>query len=792
MSRWAQAVLAACGLAAAAACTTGCARTPAPSELSVILVTLDTARADRIGAFGGKAVPTPNLDEMARGGTLFEQAFSQAPLTLPSHASMLTARYPASIGVRHNGLYRLRNPEPTLASSLGASGFETAAFVAAYVLNKEFGLDQGFGTYDDVVVRGLGGGEDQMLEAERTADEVNARVFDWLGRRRPGRFFLWVHYYDPHEPYRPPERPSRVLAGSGYDREISYVDACFGDLIRRLEDDGILDRSILVVAGDHGESLGEHGEDTHGFFLYDATLHVPLFIRAPGLVPAGRRVGGPVELVAVAPTILDLLSLPALEKAQGKSLRGRIDGTDDGRAAVAHAETLMPRLEYGLATLRMIRDGRYKYVGAPRPELYDIEKDPGEQRDLAALDANRSRDMASALSAWERATTDETASKGARRNLSREEEERLRSLGYLAGDFFKKGATAETGLPDPKDRIGEIRRVHEARMRLREGNAAAALAVTDEILRENPRSQRSRNTRIVALIQLERYAEAEKEALTALAAAEADRDNTSVLGEKARMLLASAYRLQGKQREAEEVYRRLLAEDARKSAVAVELASLLGETGRAAEGLRLLDEIRSREPRNGTALATRFEILSRQGDRAATLEAALALAESRAGDAATLVEAGLFLLEAGQPTSAATCFETAQQQNAEPDPELFGQIGAARMAAGQVDSARKAFLAMSRISPTDPRPHYYLGVIALETGDETGARTNFARALAIAPSFTSPLVKLGRYLASRGSGEEAARLFEDAIRRNPGDTEARKSLDSLRGAPSGRTPAPGR
>jgi arylsulfatase A-like enzyme/predicted Zn-dependent protease len=745
-------ILAGCGLVAVSLWTMRCGRAPAPSELSVILVTLDTTRADRIGAFGGTAVPTPNLDAVAREGAIFEQAISQVPLALPSHASMLTGRYPSSHGVHHNGLYRLRESETTLATRLRAAGFETAAFVAAYVLNRGFGLEQGFDTYDDVDVNRFRGGEDQLFEAERTADQVNARVFDWLGRRRPGRFFLWVHYYDPHEPYRPPETPGRTLHGSGYDREISYVDACFGDLVKRLRDGGLLDRSVLVVVGDHGESLGEHGEDTHGYFLYDATLRVPFILRAPGLVPRGLTVGGPVELVDVAPTVLDLLGLPPLEKAQGKSLRPRIEGTDDGRLAVAHAETLMPRLEYGLAALHMIRDPRYKYIEAPRPELYDIEKDPGERHDLASGEADRSREMAAILSAWKGGTTDESAS---------------------------------AGLADPKDRIDEIRRVHLSRERFKKGDAVGALKSADEILRENPRSQEARTTRILALIEIERYPEAEKESLAALAAAETDGENTAVLAEKARSMLASAYRLEGKVREAEGLYRQLLKDDPRRSMIAVDLAGLLGETGRGAEGLKLVGDVLARDPRNGMALAARFEIEARQGNKEAAIRSAAALADSRSGDASTLVEAGLLLLDAGQPARAAACFEVAQEQNARPDPELFGQIGAARMAAGQVDEAKKAFLAMGQARPADPRPHYYLGMIALEGGDEAGARASFGRALERAPTFTAPLVAYGRYLASHGARAEAVRVLEDALRRNPGDAEARKLLDAARGAVRG-------
>ena len=318
-------------LLVAAMLASGCSRTAPGSGRSLILVTLDTTRADRIGAFGGRAVPTPRLDAAAREGAAFEEAISQVPLTLPSHSTIFTGRYPASHGVRHNGIYRLRESETTLAKRLKSAGYATAAFVGAFVVNRGFGLEQGFDTYDDVGVDRFQGGRDQVFEAQRTADEVNARVFDWLDRRKgSGPVFLWVHYYDPHEPYEPPEKAGRTLEGSGYDREISYVDACFGDLVDRLRAAGLYDRSVVVVAGDHGEGLGEHGERTHGLFLYDAALRVPLLIRAPGIVPAGARIGGPVELADVAPTVLDLLGLRRSRRRKGEaSVRGSRGRTTD-------------------------------------------------------------------------------------------------------------------------------------------------------------------------------------------------------------------------------------------------------------------------------------------------------------------------------------------------------------------------------------------------------------------------------------------------------------------------------
>ena len=711
-----------------------CGRPGVPEHRSLVLVTLDTTRADRIGAFGGTTVPTPNLDRLAREGTIALDATSQVPLTLPSHASILTGRYPASHGVHHNGIYRLRGDEETIAEHLSASGFDTAGFVASYVLNRGFGTEQGFEVYDDVEVNRYALGRDQVFEAQRTADEVNARVFPWLDAHRGKRFFLWVHYYDPHEPYDPPEKPGRTLQGGGYDREISYVDACLGDLVEKLRETGELDRALLVIAGDHGEGLGEHGENTHGLFLYEGTLHVPLLLRAPGLIPAGRSIGGAVELVDLAPTVADYLGLPAFTRAQGKSLRPRIEGTNDGRSAKAHAETMMPRLEFGWAELRMLRDGRFKYIDAPRPELYDVRADPAEERDLARVEGARAAHLAGELDAWLAATTEAPADRASRRALDPDEESRLRSLGYLAGEALNSGRS-DGPLLDPKDGIKEARALDAARDLLRAGDAAGTLAALEPILAANPRNHQARVSRVLALIETGKLPRAEEEAERALALSGADGAVAPALADTARGVLASVLRLQGKNREAEAEYRRLLANDPRNESASVDLARLLGETHRAGEAARLLDGVLADDPRNGMALAARFQLETRRGDDAARLKTARALADARAGDPQTLIETAKVLADANDPARAAVCYERILAQTSQPQAGLYGQLGFERLRAGNLEGAQAAFTAASKLRPAEPRPVYFLGVIAQKRGDLAAARHYFTRALALDPGF---------------------------------------------------------
>jgi arylsulfatase A-like enzyme/Flp pilus assembly protein TadD len=767
--------------AALCGCLAACSKQGSDSERSVILITLDTTRSDRIGAYGGTRVPTPNLDRIAEEGVLIEEAISQVPLTLPAHASILTGRYPASHGVRHNGLYRLREEETTLAERLRDAGFDTAAFIGAFVLNRGFGVEQGFDTYDDLPGSRIESGHDQIFEAERTADQVNAAVFEWIEKRQDDRkVFLWVHYYDPHDPYEPPETPGRSLQGTGYDREISYIDACIGDLVERLDKAGLLDASVLIVAADHGESLGEHHESKHGVFLYEAAVRVPMLLRAPGILPANTRVKGQAELVDIAPTILDLLGLEPMEAAEGNSLLLRIRGENGAGPTRAFAETLMPRIEYGWAELRMIRDGRFKYIEAPTPELYDLQADPGESVNLASRDPERSAGMATMLSEWRQATSGGSGSGEARRTLSAEEEERLRSLGYLEGDAFRTDDEGDRERPDPKEQIVKRERLYAAERRLKAGDAAGALAGIDAILEENPGNHSARDLRVSALIALERWTEAEEEALAFVAAAEADPEVAVVHLEKARGLLASVYRLQGRAREAEEQYRLIIELNPVAEIAWADLARILVETGRREEAHRLLDEALAQNPRNNLALAERFLLEEEENDAEAASRSAAALADARAGDADVLRKAGDRLLEAGDPKRAAACFERALEKTG-PDLTLLGKLGTAQIRAGDLEMARETFLKASRLRPEDARPHYFLGKIALGMGDENEGRARLERAAQLDDGFAPPLVTLGRWLALQGRREEALEKIEEALRRDPTNAQAREAFEKLTG-----------
>lgn len=418
-----------------------CARPPASKPLpSVLLVTIDTLRADRVGAYGDAAARTPSLDALARDGVLFERAFTPVPLTLPAHATILTGLLPPEHGVRGNGSFALREGPRTLAETLRARGLRTAAFVGGFPVARRFGLARGFDTYDDAFARAPGLHFDF---AERPADRVVDAARAWLGAT-PGPVFVWAHFYDPHAPYAPPEG---FRGSDPYRGEIAFADAMLARLLETWR--ARPGPSLEVVTSDHGEAFGERGEESHGLFVYDTTLRVPLLLRGPGL-PAGLRCGPPVSLRDLPATLAAWAGAGGLP---GRSLE-RFWARDGTAAAEPplYAETLAPRLDFGWSELRAWRSGRHKYVRAPRAELYDLEDDPEESRNLAAAHP----ELAASLEGELRAALAKMGDVEAHRAAGSDTSERLRSLGYVQGPGGR-GSGA-----DPKDRLEVARRIARA------------------------------------------------------------------------------------------------------------------------------------------------------------------------------------------------------------------------------------------------------------------------------------------------------------------------------------------
>jgi arylsulfatase A-like enzyme/Flp pilus assembly protein TadD len=445
--------------------------------LNVLLVTLDTTRPDRLGAYGYDKARTPALDALAAGGVRFANAYCQVPMTLPSHCSILTGTGPLAHKVRNNGTYFLSQEMVTLAERLKERGYRTAAFVSSFNVDSRFGVAQGFDIFDDQF------GANEMIKtfrSERGAGETSAAFLRWLDGMPGGPFFSWVHYYDPHMPYDPPS-PFKEQFQDPYDGEIAYMDASFAKILEGLRKKGLLENTLIVVAGDHGEAFGEKKEVSHGLFIYDATMKVPLLFHAPRNIPRGRVVDARVRLIDIMPTILDALKMPANKEVQGRSLLPYIEGrrSDD---LPCYLECYYPLETYGWSELVGLIDNGKKFIKAPRPELYDLKSDPGESRDLVQKEAGAAAAMMRKLQAMIVADSSDLAP--SRRKLSREEEERLRSLGYVAGDASVR--VGKGPLPDPKDKVDEFQIIYRAVFCEEEGKWEEAEKSYREILRLQP------------------------------------------------------------------------------------------------------------------------------------------------------------------------------------------------------------------------------------------------------------------------------------------------------------------
>lgn len=479
------------GALAASATTSGCGASSPPDFASrrgteqhnVLLITLDTIRADHIGAYGNTEASTPVIDGLAAEGVRFEAAYGPVPLTLPSHTSLMTGTYPMFHGVRDNGGFVVPPEVETLAERFSAHGYSSAAFVSAYVLDSRWGLDQGFGVYfDEFDVAGER--IVAMGSVQRPADEVVDAAIDWLSTVTDGPFFLWVHLYDPHAPYDPPEPYRSRFAGRPYLGEIAFTDAQVGRLLDHLDAVGKRDRTFIVLTGDHGESLGEHGETQHGLFIYEGAIRVPLVFWVPFDGYRGVVRSEPTSLVDIAPTLHEMVGLEPTDQHQGVSLVQRFDPTTDVQERAIYAESLYGRLHYGWSELAALIGPRHKLIESSEPELFDLAADPREQRNLVgvrntdfrrlslALDSRRDGWSANALAAGLEEVDDETR-------------QRLAALGYV-GTFSEVDHDPGEPLPSPRSRIDLYNKTIDARQAMSAGEPARAETLLLEILEVDP------------------------------------------------------------------------------------------------------------------------------------------------------------------------------------------------------------------------------------------------------------------------------------------------------------------
>jgi arylsulfatase A-like enzyme/Tfp pilus assembly protein PilF len=450
--------------------------------LNLVVVTLDTTRADRIGCYGAKDVETPNLDALAARGVRFDAAVAPMPLTLPAHCTLFTGLLPGAHGVRDNGGFKLAAEHVTLAEVLKERGFATGGFVSAFVLDHRWGIAQGFDRYfDDFDLKQQE--KLSMGEIQRPGNETLDKALEWIRGVKDRRFFAWVHLYDPHAPYDPPEPYKSRYASRPYDGEIAWTDSLVGRLLDELTQLDLSKKTVIAVLADHGESRGEHGEHGHGYFVYEQVTHIPFILATPYSKPHGRVVDTVVRSVDVAPTVLDLVGVAGTLKGTGTSLVPLLSRAG-GEPGDGYSESYYARFHYGWSELRAVRTKRWHFIESPKAELYDLSSDPGETVNLASRELSTLDRLRSSLAEFERASIAKLAAAAP----VEEDEETLRklaSLGYVGGTTVDDG-TSWRDLPDPKDRLPVYDRMGRIRAMVKDGQEEEAIPLLESVLREAP------------------------------------------------------------------------------------------------------------------------------------------------------------------------------------------------------------------------------------------------------------------------------------------------------------------
>jgi arylsulfatase A-like enzyme/tetratricopeptide (TPR) repeat protein len=455
----------------------------------IILISIDTLRADRLPMYGYDKVATPHLDALRGDSILFANAYSHVPLTLPSHASILTGLLPPGHGVRSNIGYRLNAETPSIPALLKAAGYATGGAISSYVLRGSTGMAGAFDFYDDAISNRSGVAIGNL---QRAGNVTSAIAKKWIEQQEPRPFFFLLHLFEPHAPYSAPEPFRSKYASAPYDGEIAATDALVGDFLAFLKARGIYDRATIIFLSDHGEGLRQHGEPEHGIFLYRETIHVPLLVKLPGRERAGETVTAPVGLVDVLPTVTELTGVEPPTNLDGRSL---LDPADPQRTI--YGETLYPRIHLGWSELRSLQGSRFHFIQAPRAELYDSAADPGETRNVLA---DQRRVYSAMRTELERYGSDISMPV----NVDPEEAKKLAALGYLGS----VSSTPAGPLPDPKDRIGDIAAMSQATGLLDAGRLDEAIAIYRRIVTENPGFSDAWNHLATSLSRAGRYEEA--------------------------------------------------------------------------------------------------------------------------------------------------------------------------------------------------------------------------------------------------------------------------------------------
>ncbi len=670
-----------------------------PTRPNIVIITIDTLRADHVGCYGRTQAATPTMDRLAAKGIRFDQAIAHVPLTLPSHVTMMTGLTPPHAGVRDNASFTLGDKTLVIAEALAAAGYQTAAFISGFPLDHRFGLSRGFQKYDDHMPHGSSG---RVAYVERKADRTTEAALGWLAKAH-SPFLLWIHYFDPHAPYEPP--PEYLSASTPYDGEIAYVDAQLTRVIDELQ----RSPTIVIVTSDHGESLGDHGESTHGLFVYDSTIRVPLIIQGPGLRP--RIVSEIAMLSDIAPTILRLAGCSIPETMHGHIL---FESLPQERSA--YAESLFGLLNCGWAPLRSTRDSKWKFIDAPSIELYDIGADPAEVHNVASSNPSIVTSLKNRLKTEETVTAAPDTSVN---QLDRETAGKLASLGYISG----AGAVNVTGR-DPKDVVGLANRLETA-IAAAHSDPPAAIAALKEVTSADPENQLAWKILAVALTDAKEYNEA-----TAVIES-LDRQGKAA----APMIadLADIQRLAGKIDQSVTTAQRAAQMDSQSPEAALSLARSLVSIGKPDEGRAEAMRALTLSPESTSALQTTADIDILLSDFASAADLMRKASELEPEDTALALKHGICLVRSEQLDSAVKIFKDVVEREPTNGPALISLAGA--LAKNQNPAAAIPYFQRAITAGVRTTGCYNsMAMAQIEAGDRAGARETLRASLILNPS----------------------------------------------------------
>ena len=693
---------------------------PDLSGRNVLLVTLDTTRADHIGCYGYAPASTPHLDALAKNGVVFENAYTQAPLTCPAHCSLLTGRYPQEHGVLDNGRESLPQGIPTLGERFKAAGYRTAAFVSAYILGSRFGVNRGFDTYDDL---GDAESEEDPSHLERRGDVTTDHALQWLGSDSRKPFFLWVHYYDAHAPYEPPE-PFKSANKLPYDGELAFVDSQFGRLIAALKTAGLLDRTLIIVVGDHGEAFGEHGEQGHTTFVHEENLHIPIIFSSPGKIQAGRC-PSLVELVDIFPTVSEVLRWSAPAGLLSRSLAPSLSGGEIPPRDV-YSESVYAFDAWGLTEQRSLTTPNWKFISSAKPVLYDRSADRGEMKNVILQHSDVAKTLDGEL--LERYESMHPLS-AAQSGMTAAARSAVQSLGYVSARPSTAPTYRTKGLGEIADVIDIIERRMSAYQWMKEGKLDDAMAYYELLVKRLPQAATAHNLLARCYLRAGRPDDAFKE-------------------------FAESFRL-----------------DPRSADALIEMADICLKAGKNAEAIAHYRAATTIEPNDSRTFAKLGHALvqaNQADDAARAFEQAIAL-HTRLPE--VFADLGSIRSQQGRADEAIAHLQHAL--SIKPDmPLAHFNLGTAYVTSNRLPQAIEEFRAAIRLDPRDGGALNGLAVALIQSGRVDEAKKTFQQAAEIPASAPSALMNLARLAEQEGNDAEAVKSYERALALHPPDLSA--------------------